>query len=115
MAERARGDFGPLVDPAGLPEWMGRLVRASAAIDPVRFQRLGVSVPDARSAAVLMLFAGNENSVDNDSGAGSGPDVLLLRRADGLGAHAGQVAFPGGAAEPTDAGPVATALREAAE
>jgi 8-oxo-dGTP pyrophosphatase MutT (NUDIX family) len=44
-----------------------------------------------------------------------GPDVLLLRRADTLGSHAGQVAFPGGGAEPSDDGPIATALREAVE
>jgi 8-oxo-dGTP pyrophosphatase MutT (NUDIX family) len=44
-----------------------------------------------------------------------GPDVLLLRRADTLGSHAGQVAFPGGGVDKTDDGPVATALREAEE
>jgi 8-oxo-dGTP pyrophosphatase MutT (NUDIX family) len=58
-----------------------------------------------RSAAVLMLFATGT----------AGPDVLLLRRADTLGSHAGQVAFPGGAADPDDDGPIATALREAVE
>jgi hypothetical protein len=41
--------------------------------------------------------------------------VLLQLRADGTGTHSGQVAFPGGAAEPDDEGPVATALREAVE
>ena len=41
--------------------------------------------------------------------------VLLTRRADHLRDHAGQVSFPGGRSEPEDAGPAATALREAAE
>jgi ADP-ribose pyrophosphatase YjhB (NUDIX family) len=41
--------------------------------------------------------------------------VLLLRRADTLGSHAGQVAFPGGSADPGDDGPIGTALREATE
>jgi ADP-ribose pyrophosphatase YjhB (NUDIX family) len=41
--------------------------------------------------------------------------VLLLRRADTLGSHPGQVAFPGGGAEPADGGSVGTALREAVE
>lgn len=41
--------------------------------------------------------------------------VLLTRRTDHLHDHAGQVSFPGGRAEPTDADAVATALREAQE
>ena len=36
-------------------------------------------------------------------------------RASTLRHHAGQAAFPGGAADPGDDGPVATALREARE
>ncbi len=41
--------------------------------------------------------------------------VLLTRRTDHLSAHAGQIAFPGGRIEPTDASAVAAALREAEE
>jgi 8-oxo-dGTP pyrophosphatase MutT (NUDIX family) len=44
-----------------------------------------------------------------------GPDVLLLERASTMRSHAGQPAFPGGAADPGDGGPVGTALREATE
>jgi 8-oxo-dGTP pyrophosphatase MutT (NUDIX family) len=44
-----------------------------------------------------------------------GPDVLLVERASTLRNHAGQVAFPGGGADPGDADVVATALREATE
>ena len=44
-----------------------------------------------------------------------GPHVLLTRRTDHLRDHAGQISFPGGRAEPGDAGPAATALREATE
>lgn len=43
------------------------------------------------------------------------PTVLLTRRTDTLRRHAGQVAFPGGRADPEDDSPVATALREAQE
>jgi 8-oxo-dGTP pyrophosphatase MutT (NUDIX family) len=43
-----------------------------------------------------------------------GPTLLFIRRTSG-GRHSGQVAFPGGRPEPGDAGPVATALREAQE
>lgn len=44
-----------------------------------------------------------------------GLHVLLTRRTEHLRDHAGQVSFPGGRSEPEDAGPAATALREAAE
>ncbi|MFC9971792.1 NUDIX hydrolase [Spirillospora sp. NPDC127200] len=61
--------------------------------------------PDARPAAVLILFG---------DGA-EGPDVLLTERAATLNAHAGQPAFPGGRIDPEDDGPVDAALREAWE
>jgi 8-oxo-dGTP pyrophosphatase MutT (NUDIX family) len=41
--------------------------------------------------------------------------LLLTQRTAHLAAHAGQIAFPGGKAEPEDAHPLATALREARE
>lgn len=45
-----------------------------------------------------------------------GPQRLLLtRRTETLSSHSGQVAFPGGNADPEDADIVATALREAQE
>lgn len=44
-----------------------------------------------------------------------GPELVLTRRRDDLAKHAGQVAFPGGAADPEDPGPEGTALREAEE
>jgi 8-oxo-dGTP pyrophosphatase MutT (NUDIX family) len=44
-----------------------------------------------------------------------GPDLLFIQRSEGLRRHAGQPAFPGGAIEDSDDGPLAAALREAAE
>ena len=41
--------------------------------------------------------------------------VLLTRRTDSIAEHQGQVAFPGGRADPTDTSPEMTALREAHE
>lgn len=43
------------------------------------------------------------------------PTVLLTLRTEHLNDHAGQIAFPGGRAEPEDADATATALREANE
>ena len=70
--------------------------------------------PASRDAAVLVLFSGPHaehapGRVPEDS------DLLLTVRAGTLRHHAGQAAFPGGAADPGDTGPVHTALREAQE
>jgi 8-oxo-dGTP pyrophosphatase MutT (NUDIX family) len=99
---------GPLVDPDEVPAWMRRLVLASGELEPGMFRSVAPKDPAlARDAAVLILLGENQ--------VAKGPDVLLIRRADGLGSHAGQIAFPGGAVDDGDGGPVATALREAAE
>jgi 8-oxo-dGTP pyrophosphatase MutT (NUDIX family) len=54
-----------------------------------------------RPAAVLIGVLGNE--------------VILTKRASHLKHHPGQIAFPGGKVDATDAGPTAAALREANE
>lgn len=99
---------GPLVDPAELPDWLTPLVKATAEVDASAFTKYNPPVgPDVRRAAVLILFG--------EDRPGEGPDVLLLRRADGLNSHPGQVSFPGGGVDPTDKDLVDTALREAQE
>lgn len=99
---------GPLVDPGTVPAWLAPLVVGSGELSAAELSR-GHASPggNGRPAAVLVLLAADE--------PGGEPDVLLLRRSDGLTAHAGQVAFPGGALEDGDEGPVAAALREADE
>jgi 8-oxo-dGTP pyrophosphatase MutT (NUDIX family) len=67
-----------------------------------------------REAAVLVLFSGPESS-PADGGVPDDADLLLTVRASSLRHHAGQAAFPGGASDPGDRGPVGTALREARE
>ncbi len=66
-----------------------------------------------RDAAVLVLFSGPPDSPSG--GLPPDADLLVTVRASTLRHHAGQAAFPGGAADPGDAGPVGTALREAEE
>lgn len=89
------------------PAWLQRLVTAAATVRPgeIGQQRIVPPARGGRSAAVLMAFGDGPQ----------GPDVLLVERASTLREHAGQVAFPGGGAEPADADAVATALREAEE
>ncbi|MFZ0834132.1 MAG: CoA pyrophosphatase [Mycobacterium sp.] len=67
-----------------------------------------------RDAAVLALFSGPEDA-PADGGPPLDADLLLTVRASSLRHHAGQAAFPGGAADHGDVGPVHTALREARE
>jgi len=57
---------------------------------------------------VLVLFAAGPNGPDD-------PDLLFIQRSQGLRLHAGQPGFPGGVIDAADSGPVAAALREAAE
>ena len=88
------------------PAWCESLltqVRSARAED---FTRLRTPRTGGRPSAVLVLLGEQPEH---------GPDVLLLQRAATLRTHAGQPAFPGGATDPEDSGPVATALREARE
>jgi 8-oxo-dGTP pyrophosphatase MutT (NUDIX family) len=66
-----------------------------------------------RDAAVLVLFSGPQHSPSG--GLPDDADLLVTVRASTLRNHAGQAAFPGGASDPGDGGPVFTALREARE
>ncbi|SCE73154.1 NUDIX domain-containing protein [Micromonospora viridifaciens] len=88
--------------PAWLDPLLGRLGTARAE----DFTRLTTPERGGRESAVLVLL-GEEPA--------AGPDVLVLQRAATLRNHAGQPAFPGGAADPEDADASATALREANE
>jgi len=100
---------GPTTPPADLPAWLRPLADAARAARPEDLSRFLPPEEGGRESAVLMLFAGDE------AGGVAGADVLLIERSHGLRSHAGQVAFPGGGIDPEDDGPVAAALREAAE
>lgn len=83
------------------------------ADDPSR--RLADSAK-ARRAAVLVLFG----VLDPVPSRVNGPvardlDVLLQRRSASMGHHPGQIAFPGGGVDGSDASTGAAALREAVE
>jgi 8-oxo-dGTP pyrophosphatase MutT (NUDIX family) len=108
----------PLVDNVGqIPEAFRRrlpadvlaMVTAARAMSSVAALR-----GDGREAAVLVLFSGPQTG-PADGSLPDDADLLLTVRASTLRHHAGQAAFPGGASDPGDDGPVATALREAHE
>ncbi len=85
------------------PGWLRDLAAAASAMEvpgPVRPPAAG-----GRGSAVLVLFGDGPR----------GPDLLYIQRGQGLRRHAGQPAFPGGAVEASDDGPVTAAVREAAE
>ncbi len=89
-----------------VPSLLAGLVDSLQDVSMLDLTRVPAAPQDARAAAVLMLFAGQ--TVDD-------ADVLLLERAATMRTHSGQVAFPGGALDAADDGPVAAALREAHE
>jgi 8-oxo-dGTP pyrophosphatase MutT (NUDIX family) len=91
--------------PPELPAWWEPLLTRVATAEAADFSRLPTPV-EGRASAVLVLLG---------EGATGEPDVLVLQRSATMRSHAGQPAFPGGAADPDDTGPAATALREASE
>ncbi|MGV8874808.1 MAG: NUDIX hydrolase [Rhodococcus sp. (in: high G+C Gram-positive bacteria)] len=87
----------------------------TTGINPV-LRRQAKPADRTRSAAVLVLFGGPAAADPTASGGlPADADVLLTQRAATLRDHSGQIAFPGGATDPGDDGPVGTALREAQE
>jgi 8-oxo-dGTP pyrophosphatase MutT (NUDIX family) len=94
---------GPAGHSGPVPAWLRELAAAAKTMEipPI----LLPPADGGRASAVLVLFGDGMR----------GPDLLLIQRSEGLRLHAGQPAFPGGAVDAGDDGPVAAALREAAE
>ena len=89
--------------PAGpVPAWLRELAAVAKTMEVPPL----IAPPEhgGKPSAVLILFA---------DGPG-GPDLLFIQRSQELRLHAGQPAFPGGSIDAGE-GPVAAALREAAE
>jgi 8-oxo-dGTP pyrophosphatase MutT (NUDIX family) len=95
-----------MTTPDGLPGWWEPLLSRVGEARTEDFTRLPIPADGGRDSAVLVLLGEDKPGE---------PDVLVLQRAATLRNHAGQPAFPGGAAEPGDTDAPATALREAAE
>lgn len=92
--------------PSPLPTAYGLLTPHSAAESGNTPDSARPAEDAFRPSAVLVLVFPDEHGAAR---------VLLTARPQAEIRHAGQVSFPGGATDPADADPVATALREAAE
>ncbi|MGS2808112.1 NUDIX hydrolase [Nocardia sp. MW-W600-9] len=110
------------LDESGLPAWLTAAIRHGGpdtddTLAISRALRRAMSITGKpRQAAVLVLFGGSPDAdPDAPGGLPADADVLLTQRASTMRQHRGQVAFPGGAEDPGDGGPIGTALREAAE
>jgi 8-oxo-dGTP pyrophosphatase MutT (NUDIX family) len=122
----ATSERSPLT-PDAAPSWLKPLVDNAHAVKRAYRRRVPaellamVTAANAkaaltgagRDAAVLVLFSGPQDS--SSGGPPDDADLLVTVRASTLRHHAGQAAFPGGAADPGDEGPIFTALREANE
>ena len=86
-----------------VPGWLRELADAAGKMEINPLVQPPAS--GGRASAVLVLFGGEPDD----------PDLLFIQRSADLRLHAGQPAFPGGAIDATDSGPVAAALREATE
>ena len=99
---------------APVPGWLAGLVGRLDTIAPEALSRLLPPEEGGRASAVLILFGPGPGYAAGAGDLGD-VDVLLTQRSADLRSHSGQVAFPGGATDPEDDGPVAAALREARE
>jgi 8-oxo-dGTP pyrophosphatase MutT (NUDIX family) len=105
----------PLVDNVGhVPRMYRKRVPADVLAMVTAANAKAALTGAKRDAAVLVLFSGPGSPPASDT-VPDDADLLLTVRASTLRHHAGQAAFPGGATDPGDAGPVDTALREARE
>ena len=116
-----------LLSPGAAPPWLKPLIDNARAVKQAYRRRVPaellalVTAANAkaaltgtgRDAAVLVLFSGPADSPNG--GLPDDADLLVTVRASTLRHHAGQAAFPGGAADPGDDGPIFTAMREATE
>ncbi len=91
-----------------------RLARAAGHQTAVREELVLRDAAPSRPASVLLPLIGPGRDWAGDEDGSS--RLLFIRRAEhDQDRHSGEVAFPGGRADPGDRDPVATALREARE
>lgn len=99
---------------AAMPEWLGRALANAHTPDTATPPRPAADGA-GRQSSVLMLFGPGRRSNAAEPPPGDGVDLVFIERSSTMRTHAGQIAFPGGGAEPDDVDEADTALREAAE
>ena len=88
------------------PAWLDRARDAIAAADQGYFETFAPPPEGGRRSSVMILFGPAE---------GGGEDVVLTERAHTMRTQPGDVSFPGGKREQSDASDAAAALRETQE
>ena len=96
-----------------VPKAYRRRVSPDVLAEIVEASKQAVRAGARRDAAVLVLYSGPPDA--SGETLPDDVDLLVTVRASTLRHHAGQAAFPGGATDPGDDGPVGTAFREAVE
>jgi len=95
-----------------IPDWREQLQNA---VSPLSDGVGNLHVNDFRPSDELQLRPGRTAAVLVPILDLEQPEILLTKRAAHMSKHAGQISFPGGAAEKADDSAVTTALREAWE
>jgi 8-oxo-dGTP pyrophosphatase MutT (NUDIX family) len=88
------------------PAWLDRARDAIAAADGGYFETFAPPPEGGRASSVMILFGPAE---------GGGEDVVLTERAHTMRTQPGDISFPGGKREPSDASDADAALRETQE
>ena len=115
--EQAPADSGPALPTATHRDW-ARIIRERLSGTSPRHAPEDWMIPglfEAGQARRLMLEDPIPAAVLIPLVTRADVTVLFTQRATQLRNHAGQISFPGGRIEPTDAGPAAAARREARE
>jgi 8-oxo-dGTP pyrophosphatase MutT (NUDIX family) len=95
--------------------WQGRPAAVLLAFSPARPWRRGTADGRVEPAVEPAVEPGGPLGAEAAAEQPDDLEIVLVRRPESMRHHAGQIGFPGGAVDDTDADGIAAALREARE